>query len=63
MRGIECEFDAKHVEAFRRHCVKGETAQDVAAGLGLTADVAYKAASRIRTRLRAIVSEQIEAEG
>ena len=59
---VRAEFDETHYQAFRRTALDEQPIGEVAAALGVTANVVYIARSRVLARLRAI-SRGLIADG
>ncbi len=60
---IEAEFRPEHVEAFKRHWLRGEPARRVADALDMSSDLVYKVSSLIRQRVTRHIAGQVEEEG
>ncbi|NOX58937.1 MAG: sigma-70 family RNA polymerase sigma factor, partial [Planctomycetes bacterium] len=52
---VSKEFDAKSIEAFKLFAWKGQPAQDVADGLGMTSNAVFIAKHRIMKRIRELM--------
>ena len=52
MESVRSEFEPHTWQAFWRHTVDGQSAADVAAELGMTVAAVWKAASRVKKRIR-----------
>ncbi|MBK8976134.1 MAG: sigma-70 family RNA polymerase sigma factor [Planctomycetes bacterium] len=63
MQRVTAEFRATDLQAFELLTRGDRDARAVAAELGISVDSAYQAKSRILKRLRALVAEQVAAEG
>lgn len=63
MERVRAEFRGTDLRAFELLTAGRRDARSVAAELGISADSAYQAKSRILKRLRALVAEQVEDEG
>lgn len=57
------EFNRTDLDAFRAYAIDGESADDVARRVGISAESVYQAKSRILRRLSALIEDQVADEG
>ena len=59
---LSAEFDSKTLEAFQQLAVAGQSANEVAANLGMSVGAVYVAKSRVMRRLREEAADLIDTE-
>ena len=63
LRRIDHEFSEANVAAFRHHALAGQPAETTARLLGISVHQVYKAKTRITSRMKDIIADQVAAEG